>query len=156
VRHSLDPSRRARWHPDQPSTDAAVILPPGPPAQFPRVEGGWQPYRGRGRPRALAGLEDWLAERFRRHAGNADVVRQELAAEKSITLSLRTIERAVAPLRREFEVLARATLRFETPAQRRLEIIAKLAAVLECEPAKLLSAYCAPRRSARPEPRDRR
>jgi transposase len=122
VRHSLDPSRRARWHPDQPSTDAAVILPPGPPAQFPRVEGGWQPYRGRGRPRALAGLEDWLAERFRRHAGNADVVRQELAAEKSITLSLRTIERAVAPLRREFEVLARATLRFETPPGKQLQI----------------------------------
>jgi transposase len=86
------------------------------------AQGGWQPYRGRGRPRALAGLEDWLAERFRRHAGNADVVRQELAAEKSITLSLRTIERAVAPLRREFEVLARATLRFETPPGKQLQI----------------------------------
>jgi transposase len=86
------------------------------------AQGGWQPYRGRGRPRALAGLEDWLAERFRRHAGNADVVRQELAAEKSITLSLRTIERAVAPRRREFEVLARATLRFETPPGKQLQI----------------------------------
>jgi transposase len=86
------------------------------------AQGGWQPYRGRGRPRALAGLEAWLAERFRRHAGNADVVRQELAAEKSITLSLRTIERAVAPLRREFEVLARATLRFETPPGKQLQI----------------------------------
>jgi transposase len=86
------------------------------------AQGGWQPHRGRGRPRALAGLEDWLAERFRRHAGNADVVRQELAAEKSITLSLRTIERAVAPLRREFEVLARATLRFETPPGKQLQI----------------------------------
>ena len=32
----------------------------------------------------LAGLEDWLAERFRRHAGNADVVRQELWREKGI------------------------------------------------------------------------
>jgi len=40
--------------------------------------GGWVAYRGRGRPRTLAGLEDWMAERFRRHAGNADVVRQEL------------------------------------------------------------------------------
>lgn len=86
------------------------------------AQGGWRPYRGRGRPRALAGLEDWLAERFRRHAGNADVVRQELVAEKAITLSLRTIERAVAPLRREFEVLARATLRFETPPGKQLQI----------------------------------
>lgn len=27
--------------------------------------GGWLLYRGRGRPRALAGLEDWVSERFR-------------------------------------------------------------------------------------------
>src|SRR5438128_1327876 len=39
--------------------------------------GGWVPYHGVGRPRTLAGLEDWIAERFRRHGGNADVVRQE-------------------------------------------------------------------------------
>ena len=42
--------------------------------------GGWTPYRTPDRPSALAGLEDWLAERFRRHRGNADVVRQDLAA----------------------------------------------------------------------------
>jgi transposase len=48
------------------------------------AQGGWAPYRGRGRRCKLAGLEDWVAERFRRHAGNADVVRQELAAEKGI------------------------------------------------------------------------
>ena len=58
------------------------------------AQGGWVGYRGGGRPRKLTGLEDWVAERFRRHAGNADVVRQELVAEKGITLSLRTIERA--------------------------------------------------------------
>ena len=44
-------------------------------------EGGWVPYRGRGRPSRLVGLEDWVAERFRRHGGNADVVRQELERE---------------------------------------------------------------------------
>lgn len=86
------------------------------------VQGGWRPYRGRGRPRVLAGLEDWLAERFRRHAGNADVVRQELVAEKGIALSLRTVERAVAPLRQELEAQARATLRFETPPGKQLQI----------------------------------
>ena len=37
------------------------------------AEGGWVAYRGRGRPRTLAGHEEWVAERFRLHAGNADV-----------------------------------------------------------------------------------
>jgi len=53
--------------------------------------------------------------RFRRHAGNADVVRQGLEQEKGIRLSLRTVEREVRHLRRELETEARATLRFETP-----------------------------------------
>ena len=86
------------------------------------LEGGWVPYRGGGRPRALAGLEDWVAERFRRHAGNADVFRQELVAEKGIKLSLRTIEREVAPRRRELAAEARATIRFETPPGKQLQI----------------------------------
>jgi transposase len=85
-------------------------------------EGGWLPYRGSGRPRALAGLEDWVAERFRRHVGNADVVRQELLAEKGIKLSLRTVEREVSPLRRELAAEARATLRFETPPGKQMQI----------------------------------
>jgi transposase len=86
------------------------------------AEGGWVAYRGRGRPRALAGHEEWLADCFRRHAGNADVVRQELEREKSIRLSLRTIERDVAPLRRALEAEARATIRFETPPGKQLQI----------------------------------
>src|SRR5712671_3359428 len=77
------------------------------------AQGGWVPYRGAGRPRALAGLENWVAEHFRRHAGNADVVRQELLAEKGIKVSLRTVEREVAPLRRELAAEARATVRYE-------------------------------------------
>ena len=86
------------------------------------AQGGWLPYRGSGRRRVLAGLEDWVAERFRRHAGNADVVRQELLAEKGLKLSLRTVERAVAALRRELEAEARATIRFETPPGKQLQI----------------------------------
>jgi transposase len=86
------------------------------------AQGGWLPYRGGGRRRVLAGLEDWVAERFRRHAGNADVVRQELLAEKGLKLSLRTVERAVAALRRELEAEARATIRFETPPGKQLQI----------------------------------
>src|SRR5512132_4188075 len=71
-------------------------------------QGGWASYRGRGRPSALAGLEGWLAERFRRHRGNADVVRQELAREHGVRVSLRTVERAVADLRRDLLAEARA------------------------------------------------
>ena len=41
---------------------------------------GWVGYRRPRRPKLLEGLEDWLAERFRRHRGNADVVRQDLCA----------------------------------------------------------------------------
>lgn len=84
--------------------------------------GGWLAHRGGGRPRTLAGLEDWVAERFRRHAGNADVVRQELEQEKGIRLTLRTVERAVSHLRRELEAEARATIRFETPPGKQLQI----------------------------------
>ncbi len=84
--------------------------------------GGWAPYRAPERPGALAGHEAWLAERFRRHAGNADVVRQELAAELGVVVSLRTVERAVAHLRRELAAAALATARFETPPGRQLQI----------------------------------
>lgn len=63
-----------------------------------------------------------MEERFRRHAGNADVVRQELAAEKGIEVSLRTVERAVAHLRRELRAAARATVRFETRPGQQLQI----------------------------------
>jgi len=43
----------------------------------------------------------WLKERFKRHAGNADVVRQELISELGITVSLRTIQRALQPYRQD-------------------------------------------------------
>jgi transposase len=55
--------------------------------------GDWGPCASPSRSKKLDGLSEWLRERFRRHAGNADVVRQELAREKNITVSLRTVER---------------------------------------------------------------
>jgi transposase len=67
-------------------------------------------------------LESWLRDRFERHRGNADVVRQELVAEKGIVVSLRTIERAVAPYRRALAAQARATVRFETAPGKQLQI----------------------------------
>ncbi|MGZ9034261.1 MAG: IS21 family transposase [Rhodospirillales bacterium] len=83
---------------------------------------GWVAYRKPRRPKALDGLEGWLAERFRRHRGNADVVRQDLARERGILVSLRTIERAVAPLRQALRAEARACVRFETPPGQQLQI----------------------------------
>jgi hypothetical protein len=54
---------------------------------------GWTAYRKPQRRRVLDGLDDWLAERFRRHRGNADVVRQDLAREHGLSVGLRTVGR---------------------------------------------------------------
>jgi len=84
--------------------------------------GGWAAYRKSKRPKVLDGLEDWLAERILRHRGNADVVRQDLARELGLVVSLRTVERAVAGHRQDLRAQARATVRFETPPGRQLQI----------------------------------
>jgi hypothetical protein len=84
--------------------------------------GEWRGYRRRGRQSKLAGELTWLRERLIRHHGNADVVRQDLQRERGIAVSLRTLERAVAPFRAELAAEARATLRFETPPGRQLQI----------------------------------
>ncbi|HJZ31102.1 MAG TPA: IS21 family transposase [Hyphomicrobiaceae bacterium] len=83
---------------------------------------GWVRYRVGRRVKALDGLEEWLAERFRRHRGNAEVVRQDLAREKGVVVSLRTVERAVASMRQGLRAEARATVRFETPPGHQLQI----------------------------------
>lgn len=83
---------------------------------------GWVPYGSPRRAAKLDGLEDWLKERFFRHRGNAEVVRQDLSRELSIEVSRRTVERAVAGYRRLLAAEAKATLRFETPPGRQLQI----------------------------------
>lgn len=85
-------------------------------------QGGWQPYQQPQRPGRLTPYRDWLAERFRQHRGNCDVVRQELQREHGIKVSLRTVERAVAHLRREVLAQTTATVRFETPPGHQLQI----------------------------------
>jgi hypothetical protein len=57
-------------------------------------------YRQAERKKALDGLEEWLRERLRRHRGNADMLRQELAIEKAIAVSLRAVERSATNDRR--------------------------------------------------------
>src|ERR1700736_593938 len=84
--------------------------------------GGWMAIRQPRRKRRLDGLEEWLAERFRRHRGNCDVGRQGLMREQGITVSLRTVERAAAPLRQALRAEARACLRFETAPGEQLQI----------------------------------
>jgi transposase len=84
--------------------------------------GGWVAYRRPRRRRELEGLEDWIDERFRRHRGNCDVVRQDLAREHGVEVSLRTVERAAAPLRQALRAEARACVRFETPPGKQLQI----------------------------------
>jgi hypothetical protein len=58
--------------------------------------GGVKPFKSPERRTLLDGLESWLRERFIRHRGNADVVRQDLLAEKGV---------AVAGTEREFAAL---------------------------------------------------
>lgn len=84
--------------------------------------GGWQPYGSPKRASKLDGLEDWLAENFKKHAGNADVVRQDLKSVHGLEVSLRTVERAVKPLRQELAKLREATVRYETPPGQQLQI----------------------------------
>ena len=84
--------------------------------------GGWVAIRQPHRKRRLDGLAEWLAERFRRHRGNCDVVRQDLLRDHGIAVSLRTVERAVASLRQALRAEARACLRFETAPGRQLQI----------------------------------
>jgi transposase len=85
-------------------------------------QGGWSAYRTPVRSKALDGVEPWLQQSLQQHGGNADVVRQELARVHGIEVSLRTVERAVQPFRQQLAAAARATVRFETPAGRQLQI----------------------------------
>lgn len=85
--------------------------------------GCWKRYgAGRGRGRQLEELQPWLEAAFRRHRGNAEVVRQELLSEHGVAASLRTVERAVEHLRREMAAEAVATVRFETPPGKQLQV----------------------------------
>jgi transposase len=76
--------------------------------------GGWLGYRPPSRCKRLDGMTDWLAERTRRHAGNAVAVRRELQAERGVVVSLRTVERAVKQLRGQLWSEARANTLPET------------------------------------------
>ena len=83
---------------------------------------GWMAYSRPVRGGKLEDQEAWLKECFFRYRGNAEVVRQDLLRELSIDVSLRTVERAVAPFRRLLTAEAKATVRFETAPGHQLQI----------------------------------
>ncbi|WP_284317338.1 helix-turn-helix domain-containing protein, partial [Methylobacterium gnaphalii] len=85
-------------------------------------EGGPAPFRKPQRRTVFDGLDDWLQERFFRHAGNADVIRQELASEHGIVIGLRLVELRVRCWRRELKARTQATTRFETAPGQQLQI----------------------------------
>jgi transposase len=84
--------------------------------------GGVRLFKSPERRKLLDGLEGWLRERLIRHRGNADVVRQDLLAEQGVAVSRRTLQRAVQPYRQALKAEGLATLRFETPPGRQLQI----------------------------------
>jgi transposase len=84
--------------------------------------GGSIAYRQPVRRTAFDGLDDWLRERFFRHDGNADVIRQELESEHGIVIGLRSVELRVRLWRRELLAQKRATVRFETVPGQQLQI----------------------------------
>lgn len=83
--------------------------------------GSWAPRAPASRSCLLDGLDDWLRYTFLTHHGNAAVVHQELKKEHGIDVTLRCVQKAVAPFRRELAVCAKATVRFETPAAHQLQ-----------------------------------
>ena len=85
-------------------------------------QGGWRPLQAPTRSGRLDAYQPWLAERFRQHRGNCDVLRQALWREHGIAVSLRTVQRAVAHLRGEVFSQAVATIRYETPPGHQLQI----------------------------------
>lgn len=84
--------------------------------------GGVKPFKAPPRRKLLDGHEDWLRERFVRHRGNADVVRQDLLSEKGLAVSRRTLQRALLPYRQALQAEALATVRFETAPGQQLQI----------------------------------
>ncbi len=85
-------------------------------------EGGPVAFRKPVRRTAFDGLDEWLRERFFRHGGNADVVRQELASEHGMVIGLRSVELRVQRWRRELKAQMRATVRFETAPGHQMQI----------------------------------
>ncbi|MFZ4099902.1 MAG: IS21 family transposase [Chlamydiia bacterium] len=85
-------------------------------------QGGWRPYAAPERKGRLDHLSEWLESSLRKNRGNADVVRQDLEQIHGIKASLRMVERSVEPFRKSLAAETIATVRFETPPGKQLQI----------------------------------
>lgn len=98
----------------------------------------WFPYNVPKRIKRLDALDIWLEEMFNLHKGNAEVIRQELARQHNIQASLRTVERAVKPFRQRVFAEAKATVRFETPPGKQMQIdFGSITIKIAAEPKKI-------------------
>ena len=84
--------------------------------------GHWEPYKRTNRSGQLSDLGPWLEAEFIKHHGNCDVLRQELKRQHGMDVNIRTIQRAVKPLRTRMVASALATVRFETEPGEQLQI----------------------------------
>lgn len=82
----------------------------------------WKPYQPRPKRSQLIHLTDWLVDNFHQHKGNAAVLHQELKRQHNINVSLRSVERAVQSLREQLVAETKATVRFETPPGKQMQI----------------------------------
>ena len=78
-------------------------------------------FAGTGRPGTLAPFREWIRSQFEAGVRNGDVVRQQLEA-MGITVSLRTVERALRPFRQDWDRASKATTRFETPPGKQMQV----------------------------------
>jgi transposase len=78
-------------------------------------------YGGEGRPGALDPYHFWIQSRFQSGLRNADVLRQEFEA-MGVSVSLRTVERALRPFRQSWQRSQQVTQRFETPPGKQMQV----------------------------------
>jgi len=83
---------------------------------------GWKPYKTPIRSSTLKNIEEWIEKRFYLHRGNSAVIQEELEKTHRIKVSLRTVERATEKFRKSLKAKALATVRFETPPGKQLQI----------------------------------
>jgi transposase len=81
----------------------------------------WVPYK-RSNNKNLEKIHGWLERAFHQHKGNAVVVHQELERLLEIKVSLRTVQYAVSLFRKDLLIKAQATVRFETPPGKQMQI----------------------------------
>lgn len=78
-------------------------------------------YGGEGRPGVLDPYYFWIQSQFQGGVRNADVLRQELEAI-GVSVSLRTVERALRPFRQSWQRAQQVTMRFETPPGQQMQV----------------------------------